>query len=410
MLKNVAILNTCIGGSTGKIAVGIHNYLIEKGVNSWFCYGREDGDIGSQYYKIDNKFDLYTHVVITRLFGLQGYGSTIATKRLIKFLDNQKVDTIFIISLHGYYLNEGKFYKYIIDKDINLIYIMIDEYAFLGKCGYSTFCKQYLSGCHYCPKVKAYPKSLLFNGAPIIYKMKSNAYKKINSCIFIGPRYTITRAKTSPLLSGKRLEELDEAVNTSFYTPRDTTKLKEKLKIKEEQIILVCVAPYSLERKGCKFFVELARRFENDNRYVFVHVGFDIDKKLVNLPSNYIPIRFVRNQNKLAEFYSLGDLFVFPSLSDTMPNACLEALSAGTRLLCFNISGMPYIADETVATFVEPKNIDEMVEVVKNISKKTTEQIQRCREYALLRYDNQKYFKKLVEVAERERKKKNDSF
>lgn len=400
-MQNVAILNTCIGGSTGKIAVGLFNYLLERGINSWFCYGREDGTVKNNYYRTGGKIATYTHVAVARILGIQGYGSVFSTVKMIAHLKKCDIDTVFIVSLHGYYLNEPLLYSYVYKNSIDVIYIMVDEYAFLGKCGYGTGCSNYLSGCRKCPKLRKYPKSFFINGAPVIYNMKSRWYKKIKNMTFVGPAYTVAQAKKSPLLKNKKTVILDEAVNTSFYTPKNNSLLKHELNISDNKIVIVCVAPYSLERKGCKYFVELAKKLENDSRYIFVHVGFDVPVESVKLPSNYIAVGFLKDQEKLAQYYSMGDLFVFPSVSDTMPNACLEALSAGTPLLCFNISGMPFIADKTVATFVEAKNVDQMAEVIRNTSGKTKEQIASCREYALRRYDNQKYYERLCEIAEK---------
>ena len=332
--------------------------------------------------------------------GLQGYGSIFETRSLVKCLIRKEIDTIFIVSPHGYYLNENILFNYIIENSIKVVYIMVDEYAFLGKCTYSNGCTNYLYGCHDCPQKKGYPRSLFFNTAPVIYRMKDVNYKRLKRICFVGPEYTIIQARKSPLMTNMKMEILDEAIDTNFYRPRDTGLLKKELGIKRNQIVLVCVAPFSYERKGCQYFLELAKRFVDDSHYVFIQVGFDIEVNSINLPNNYIPIGYLKDQSKLAEYYSIGDLFVFPSLLDTMPNACLEAMSAGTPLLCFNISGMPYIADETVATFVEPKNIDQMEAVVRNLEPKTNETIKICREYALKRYDNQKYYAKLYNIAE----------
>jgi len=136
---------------------------------------------------------------------------------------------------------------------------------------------------------------------------------------------------------------------------------------------------------------------EKNPQFIFVHVGYDVkDKK--ELPSNYIPIGYVNNQTLLTEYYSLFDLFVFPSLADTMPNVCLEALACGTPLLCFNISGMPYIASSDIMTLVEPENTYQMVQVILNTHKKDDGVINRCRNYAISRYDNKKYFEKLLSI------------
>ncbi len=398
-MKNIAIFNTCISGSTGKIAVGLFSKLKNEGYNPYFYYGREDGKTEVNYNRMGNKLNMYFHAALAKFCGLQGFGSVFPTIRTIKDLKNKEIDTIFIVSPHGYYLNEKRLWKFIIENSIRTIYLMIDEYAFLGSCGYSNGCTNYLTGCYNCPQMKKVPLAQLLNGPSATYNVKKRMYQKCEELIFVGPEYTVLQAKASPLMKKQRCIVLDEAINTDFYTPRNTSRIREKLRIDDKKIIAVCVAPYSYERKGCRYFVELARRFEDDDHYVFVQVGFNIDAKKVDLPSNYIPIGFLQDQNELAEYYSLGDIFVFPSLLDTMPNACLEALSAGTPLMLFNISGMPYIADNSVATFIAPKDVDQMEVELKKVKKKDEKIIATCRNYALKRYDSKKYYSQLMQIA-----------
>ena len=118
-------------------------------------------------------------------------------------------------------------------------------------------------------------------------------------------------------------------------------------------------------------------------------------------PSNYIPISYVANQEELCEYYSLGDLLCFPSLSETIPSTCLEALACGTPILVFNISGMPYIADESCCYMVEPKNVEQMSEVINIVPLKDKTIEATCRAYAEKRYDNRMYFEKLRLLAKK---------
>lgn len=397
-MKNVAIVNTGYSGSTGKIAVGLNEYLKRHSYHSHVC---QNGDphIADGDYRIGNSLDKYLHAFLCRAIGGQGMYSKRATKRFIKHLEEADVDSIFLLNIHEYFLNEGMLLDYIAMKDIALVYVMIDEYPFLGKCCYNENCMRFKEGCGHCPQVSSYPKSLFFDRSREIFKMKGKGYKGIKRCAFVAPEFVVNKAKTSPLMEGKRLEIVDEAIDVIINKPKDSFELRRALDIGEDKIVIGCVAPYSpkYERKGVKYLVEAARQMENDDRFVFVQVGYAMDDKTA-LPKNYIPIGYVKNQDLLTMYYSLADLFVFPSVEDTMPNACLEALACGSPLLCFNTSGMPFIGDETVMTLVEPKNVGQMVEVIKATKKKNSNVINTCRNYALNRYDNQKYYEKLESI------------
>lgn len=394
---NIAVINSVYEKSTGKIASRFQEYLNANGHNCYLCYGYGKKNNKTKTYRIDTPIEHYIHAFLCRVTGIQGIYSTFATLRLIAFLRKKRISLIYGVGLHGYYLNEKLFFDYIISDDISFVYIMTEEYPFLGKCGYSNGCKNYLKGCGNCPQKKEYPKSLLFDRTKEMFLIKKNAYQKMNRKLFIGPEYTIIAAKKSPLLDGIETKIIDEAIDTCFYSPRDYSSLIHELGISEEKIIILCIAPLSYERKGVKYFFELARIFENDEHFVFIHVGYDSVYK-EGVPKNLIVIGYEADQNRLAMFYSMADLFVFPSLLDTMPNACLEALSCGSPLLCFNTSGMVFLGDDTVLTLVKEKSIEEMAEVVRKTKKKDLQIIKNCRDYAVNRYDNQVYFKKLLNV------------
>lgn len=395
-MDNVAIINTCDNGSTGKIALGLMNYLKKQTRKVLFCYGRGKKCNNDERYRFCNPLDVYTHYAHTKLFGQLNASSTIATKRLIKRLRQKNVKEIYLINLHGYILNEKLFLQYLIKDGIRVVYIMADESAFLGNCTYRLGCEEYKNGCVNCKQISCFARNICRASANA-YAIKKSLYNQIENIAFVGPEFVILSAKTSPLLNGKRLEIVDEAIDVNINTPKDTSNLRKDLGIGEEQIVIGCVAPFSYERKGVKYLIEAAKMLESDSQFIFVQVGYDIKDKS-GLPSNYIPIDYIKGQDVLTQYYSLVDLFVFPSTQDTMPNACLEALACGSPLLCFNTSGMPYIGDDTVMTLVESRNVLQMVEVIKKKKKKTQETIDICRNYALKRFDNQKYFERLMTI------------
>lgn len=397
-MNKSAIINTCDWGSTGKIAIGLYNYIINNGGKPIFCYGRGENKNNDERYRIDSKLEIYMHAIDNRLTGRLNSSSKLATKRLIKKLRNLQVKQIFIINLHGLYLNEDIFLDYLVHDDINVVYIMADESAFLGNCTYRNGCANYLKRCTDCKHLTRLNKFLHSDASSKAYTVKEQAYKKLNAT-FVAPEFVINAAKKSPLMNGCNLEIVDEAIDVNVNTPKDSSALRKQLGISMDKIVIGCVAPYTPKytRKGVQYLIEAAKKLEDDERIIFVQVGYGIEDKSF-LPKNYIPIGYVSDQSLLTQYYSLADLFVFPSLEDTMPNACLEALACGSPLLCFNTSGMPYMADETVMTLVEPKDVEQMVEVICHTTKKTQHTIDTCRKYALKRYDNQKYFEKLTTI------------
>ena len=73
-------------GSTGRIAEDIGKMVMAHGWESHIAYGRYVNESSSQVYRIGNQFDIYSHVLLTRLFDRHGLGSRKATLRLIEHI------------------------------------------------------------------------------------------------------------------------------------------------------------------------------------------------------------------------------------------------------------------------------------------------------------------------------------
>ena len=397
---NIAIINV-LGKtkSTGKIAYGLHTYLKKCRHNSVVYYGRRDaGDDGSEpnVVRIGSDWDNRIHAGFARVLGNQGEYSASATKKLLRLLDKQKPEAVYLLNLHGYYLNFPMLFDYLRKRRLKIVYLMLDEYPFLGKCAFAFDCERYCAGCEHCPQIREYPASLVFDRSRRLLEMKKRAYEG-QDIVFVGIRYTVERAKRSYLLRDARFAVLDEAVDLrNTYYPRDINDieaLRAWLGISPESRIALTVAPDSDPRKGGKYYLEAARRLIGRRDIAFVHVGFDGDA--AQCPENYIPISYVADQNELAEYYSLADLFVCTSLAETVANTCLEALSCGTPILAFNVTGMPDCADAAHGIFVPAGDSAALAEAIEAAPKKTAESVASCRAYAESRYDSEDYFRKL---------------
>ncbi|MCR5742989.1 MAG: glycosyltransferase [Lachnospiraceae bacterium] len=396
----IAIINTLAKHkSIGKISYGLQQYMRSKGHNAYIFYGREYEEKDNDPYliRIGNDFDLRMHGGLSRVFGGEGTYSKLATYKMLKTFEELNIEAVCLLNIHGYYLNQPLLFKWLGEHKTRLIYVMLDEYPFLGKCTYSYECNKFMTKCEKCPHYKEYPKSWFIDCSTRMFELKRKMYKLVPQCIFVGIEYTVERAKKSALCKNATFFVADEAVDLrNVYYPRNTEELRKELGIPLDNKIIVTVSPFPNARKGSINFFNAAKLLEHNKNISFVHVGFKADTKIC--PSNYYPIGYVKDQDLLASYYSLGDLFVQTSTAETIPAACLEALSCGTPVLGFNSSGIPYCADEKHGTFVEKDNVDELARVILNTPKKDDTVISSCRKYAELRYDSIEYYKKLTDL------------
>ena len=396
----IAIINvTAQFGSTGKIAYGMYQKLNNDGYQVRLFYGRKDNiQENVDIVKIGTDNETKIHGGLARVTGLHGYFSTSATKQLIRELEEYKPDLVQLYNLHGYYLNINLLLEYLKNKGVPTVYSMLDEFPYLGRCCYSFDCDLFKNGCEHCECSRSeYPATFLFRWGKKFAEDKRKAYEGFNNICFVAPQWVLERAESSYLLKGKELLCVDEYVDTEdlFYPRTEYHKLPDKIRNTSKKIVLT-VAPYSNPRKGGKYFLEAARRFLNDDLFLFVYVGMNVQD--VDIPENCIAVGFLNDQDELAEYYSIADVFVCTSLADTMPNVCLDALGAGTPVIGFDNTGIPYVAEEPLGKFVESENVSALCEAIQSASKKDNSVVELCRGYAQKRYSPQTYYRKMLEI------------
>jgi glycosyltransferase involved in cell wall biosynthesis len=281
---------------------------------------------------------------------------------------------------------------------------MIDENAYLGDCDNAYDCQLFKEGCHNCKGQNFDINYQDFNGrwtaegCRNLAIAKEKGYSSISNICFVAPQWVVERAEQSYLLKGRKFYVVDEYVNNNdIFVPRPVEEEKWlSLGIDTSKILILNVARFSNTRKGVRFYLDLARSMEDDDRYQFINVGFDGDRD--EIPQNYVGIPFVSDQKELAEFYTLADLFMITSLSDTMPNACLEALSCGTPICGFDTTGIPYVAEYPLGQYVEPKNVEQLKQVVLSTNKKDEKMSKKCREYAMERFSPEVSGKNMLKI------------
>lgn len=386
-------------GSTGKITRNLATDYSQSGNDVLVVCDekKQDRDDNNTVFTISDCITRFLTKVLERVTGLTGCFSFFATNRAIRRIRSFNPEVAVLGNLHGCYINIYRLYKELKKLNIPIIQIMWDEYSMTGSCAFAYDCMKYEKKCCNCSIIHSeYPKSWFFDTSSILQKMKKNAYC-YDKLAFVAVPYTATRAKRSSLLEGKTIISLDEAINQEeIFYPRDTSRLRKELGIPKEKKVIIDVCVYPSIRKGGKFFLQLAKECLDLKDVVFVHVGFGGD--LSECPENYFAIRHVKDQNLLAEYYSLGDLFVCTSLAETQPSACLEALSCGTPLCGFNVSGIPTCADYPFGQYVQLGDIKAMKQIVKTTAKKTYSIVNAVRNYARGRFSSHDYSRKIFEI------------
>lgn len=387
-------------GSTGKITYGLFQYLNSHGHQALICCRgtRESKIEDSRIIPLVLTVEQNLAVIGTRITGFEGVFNRRATKKVIKIIEEFQPDIIQLFNLHAYYINSYQLLEYLKEKpQLPVVYVMLDEFPYMGRCPFSLECEQFKTECRVCPHLKNYPRSLFFDRAAYCFHRKEKIYDGFNHITFASVKWCCERAKESALLKNHRILEIDNPINyDDVFYPRDAEQIKTKLGIPKNNKVVLTVAVASIPTKGGKYFVELAKMMQDRKDITFVYVGYDVNDW--DIPNNMITIGFVKSQDLMAEYYSMADLFVCTSLADLTPNACLDALGCGTPLAGFREGGVPFCASEQFGTFVKTFDLEALSKVVEQAPIKTKNRIKEIRNYAYHRYSSNLIYDKYIEM------------
>lgn len=347
-MKILLIDVNCKYSSTGKIVYSLYQHLKQSGHTVAVCYGRGEKINESGIYKFGLDWETHIHAGLARLTGKNGYYSPFSTNRLINYIEEFKPDVIHVHELHAYFVNIYQLLEHINKKKIKVVWTFHCEYMYTGRCGVTQGCDKWLNGCGKCPNIKEYPKSMFFDFSKEMFLDKKNALEDFDFTIVTPSQWLANRVKKT-FLSKHKVIVIPNGIDTEkvFYPRKEKPMLFNM--VKPNKKIILSVAPNILsEQKGGKYILELSEKMK-DLDYEFVLIGTDETKRY---SENILFIQKTKNQDELAKWYSLADIFLICSTMENFPTTCLESLSCGTPIIGFDCGGTAEIAPIPYGNFV----------------------------------------------------------
>jgi len=392
---------TLNAGSIGRISEQIGKMALSKGWKSYIAYGRSGQKSESISIKIGSIVSILYHVIQTRLFDRHGLASVYSTKKLIKTIKIIKPDIIHLHNIHGYYINYPLLFSFLSKSKIPVVWTMHDCWALTGHCAFFDYigCDKWKSLCFSCPQYKNYPTSLFFDKSTKNYKIKKKSFNSVDNLTIVPVSYWLGDIVKQSFLKTHSVNVIQNGIDTEVFKPRsDIDIIKNKLKLEGGKIILGVAGVWE-ERKGLKYFVKLRALFPKNISIILIGLNNDQIKKL---PHNIIGINRTENVNELAQFYSLADVFVNPTLEDTFPTTNLESLACGTPVVTFATGGSVESISDSVGLIAQKGDINDLFmkvnEVLDNGKKKYSE---NCRVKACLSYNRDKQFLNYLSLYEK---------
>lgn len=270
---------------------------------------------------------------------LLSHGEIITDRFGADLSKNRKVKEADVIILHwvNSFLSEDSIRK-LAKLNKPLIWVMHDMWVFTGGCHYDVYCGKYEEQCGFCPFLKSKKeKDISYHNL----QKKEAFYSDVAMTFVAISRWEKECALKSTPLRNQTVTWIPNPINMDTFHPMNIVQLRLKYGIPKKKIILFG-ADKALENKT-KGFQYLVRALENvdGQEYMAVCFGKAPDKNRVRLEN--IEIRYlgtIGDENELAEWYNIADVFVAPSLQEGFGYTVCEALACGTPVTAFAIGGM----------------------------------------------------------------------
>jgi N-acetyl sugar amidotransferase len=151
--------------------------------------------------------------------------------------------------------------------------------------------------------------------------------------------------------------------------------------------------------KGGQSILEIASQLQH-LPITFIVIG--VAGKVADSASNVILLPPIYNQIELARYYSLADLFLITSHSETFSLTCAESLACGTPIVGYDSGGPSEVAPEPYGHFVPVGDIKGLAALVNNAysGELTLADGNACSAYASSRYSNERMFRDYLSVYE----------
>lgn len=379
-------------GSTGRIAEGIAEVVINDGWTCYIAYGRWGNSSKTQLYKIGSRWGVYFHYLISKLFDMHGLGSIHATKQLISKIREVEPDLIHLHNIHGYYLNYPLLFDFLSKSDIPVIWTLHDCWGYTGHCVHYTnvHCSRWKRGCDDCPNLQDYPASLFYDHSRKNYQLKKQSFGSLKNLTIVTVSRWLANEVEHSFLAKYPIRVIYNGADTDVFRPVGDVGAKLKYNI-ENKFLILGVATVWNTRKGLSDFIDLAKYLSSDDRIILV--GLD-QKQISKLPSNIIGLPNTENMNELVELYSSADLFVNFSIEETFGLTTAESMACGTPVLVYNSTACPEIVTEDTGFVVEPHDIGGTLKAIQQLKLVGKQYYSdNCRSYILKNFRKEDKYK-----------------
>jgi len=388
------------GGAAGK-ARALHEAARSMpGSESLFAFGRGPRPLDSAALRFAFPLEVGLHALLTRLTGIQGYGTWMSTRRLLRVIGEWKPDVIHFHNIHGYYLDIS-IAEAVGSMGIPVVWTLHDAWPLTGRCAYFFDCDRWRIGCGRCPNLLTYPRAF-FDSSRGMWRRKRRLLGEAWDPLVVAPSRWLAELAVEASSGRCRVKVIPNGVDTSRFHPRSRREARARLGLREDRkVVLFAAADLRDERKGVMYFLESLRHIQAKGWEV-ITVGRNARaaKAFLRQPVAMKQLGYLSGES-LADAFCAADLYCITAMDDNFPTTVLESLSCGTPVVGFAVGGIPEQVSGGCGMLVAPRDVKGLARAIGVLLEDDglrQEMAQVCREKAVVEYGRKRFIERYISL------------
>ena len=386
-------------GSTGRIAEQIALLAEKQGWSCYIAHGARYANVSHiMSFQIGSRTDNYLHAMKSTLLGMHGLGSSLATKRLIKIIQEIEPDIIHLHNIHGYYLNYKILFKYLKKSNIPVVWTFHDCWAMTGQCTHfaSVGCEKWRcgNGCNHCPLLRTAYKTYC-DRTKKNWLLKKQVFGSIDNLTIVPVSHWLESVVRESYLKDKHIRTIYNGVDTNVFHPIPLEELSlNKYDIEKTKYVMAAATDWS-DKKGLSDYCKLAALMPQNTQIVLV--GLEEEQCQEVKKYEVTGIKRTNNVEELVNLYNGASVVMNLSYEETFGLTTVEGFACGVPSIVYRATASPELVTPETGIIVEPGDIEGVAKAVEEIISKE-KPVKTCRERAVQFFNKEDRFQEYIDL------------
>lgn len=227
-----------------------------------------------------------------------------------------------------------------------LVWTLRDMWLMTGGCHLTEGCERYLIGCGSCPQLASTSPNDISHR---LWQRKQKVFGTVPIHFITLSTWLAELLRASPLSQGHPIHVIPNAIQADVFVPQDKAKARTQLGLPlDKKILLFGAVAVDDKNKGFQFLREAIQQLASQDNPMPLHLATFGHGELTDLQSLAVSMThlgYIDQNSKLATLYSAADVMVVPSMVESFGKTAAEALSCGTPVVSFDVTGLRDIVD-----------------------------------------------------------------